>query len=167
MFSVKNLEIHNIDPLGVAAGIVDSIEQVINCSEIVCTFTFVPDGKPIRHDYEPQELQKWALSDIKPNGILSPLWVRPHPSQPGKYELVAGLRRLKAAVIVGLDTVPVKVFDWDDLNSDLAPFSIRPKKPGFSTINKGLQPSIFARNPVFDAGARYELTLSTQQYRKI
>ncbi|MEJ1935421.1 ParB/RepB/Spo0J family partition protein, partial [Nostoc sp. NIES-2111] len=89
-------------------------EALIPHNTIICSFTFVPEGKPVRYYYDLEELEKWALNDIQPNGIRSPLWVRPHPSQADRYELVAGLRRLKAAEIVGLETVPVKVFDWDD-----------------------------------------------------
>ncbi len=114
MFNVKDIEIKKMDHLGMVTGIRNPIEQLIECSKILCTFTFVPNCKPVRYHYDPQELQKWALSDISPNGILCPLWVRPHPTESEKYELVAGFRRLKAAVIVGLDSVPVKVFDWDD-----------------------------------------------------
>ncbi|MBR8838787.1 MAG: ParB/RepB/Spo0J family partition protein [Stigonema ocellatum SAG 48.90 = DSM 106950] len=111
-------------------------EQLIKCTSIVCTFTFVPDGKPVRHYYDPEELQKWALNDIKPNGIRSPLWVRPHPSQSGKYELVAGLRRLKAAAIVGLDTVPVKIFDWDDHTAFHAAISENTNRRDFSALEE-------------------------------
>lgn len=134
MFNVKDIKIKNIDHLGMVAGMVDPIEQLIECRKIVCTFTFVPNGKPVRHYYDSQELQKWALSDIKSNGILSPLWVRPHPSQPGKYELVAGLRRLKAAVIVGMGTVPVKVFDWDDRSAFHAAISENTNRRDFSAL---------------------------------
>jgi ParB family transcriptional regulator, chromosome partitioning protein len=89
-------------------------EQQIPRQQILCSFTFVPDGKPVRYYYDEQELQQWAQNDIKPNGIRSALWVRPHPHQPGKYELVAGLRRFKSAEILDLPEVPAKVFDWDD-----------------------------------------------------
>jgi ParB family transcriptional regulator, chromosome partitioning protein len=89
-------------------------EQRIQFSSILCTFTFVPDRKPVRYYYDTDELQQWAVNDIKPNGIRSPLWVRPHPTRPEKYELVAGFRRYKAAEILKLSTVPVIVFQWTD-----------------------------------------------------
>lgn len=92
----------------------DTPEQQIALSDILCTFSFVRDRKPVRYYYDADELQKWALNDIKPNGIRSPLWVRPHPTKPNQYELVAGLRRYKAAEILNLATVPVKVFAWND-----------------------------------------------------
>jgi len=92
----------------------DTPEQQIPLSDILCTFSFVRDRKPVRYYYDADELQKWALNDIKLNGIRSPLWVRPHPTKPNQYELVAGLRRYKAAEILNLATVPAKVFTWND-----------------------------------------------------
>ena len=89
-------------------------EQRIPLASLLCTFSFVPDRKPVRYYYDAAELQQWALNDIQPNGIRSPLWVRPHPTKPEKYELVAGLRRYKAAEILKLSTVPVIVFQWND-----------------------------------------------------
>ncbi|MDF5733810.1 MAG: ParB/RepB/Spo0J family partition protein [Rhizonema sp. PD38] len=111
-------------------------EQLIPSHSIICTFTFVPDGKPVRHYYDLIELQKWANDDIKSNGIRSPLWVRLHPSLVGKYELVAGLRRLKAAEILGLDTVPVKVFDWDDRTAFHAAISENTSRRDFSALEE-------------------------------
>lgn len=111
-------------------------EQIIPCKVIVCTFTFVADGKPVRHYYDADELQQWALNDIKPNGIRSPLWVRPHPRQPGNYELVAGMRRLKAAEIIGLEAVPVKVFDWDDRTAFHAAISENANRRDFSALEE-------------------------------
>jgi len=111
-------------------------EQLIPIHSIVCTFTFVPDHKPVRHYYDPQELQKWAYDDIKPNGIRSPLWVRLHPTLVGKYELVAGFRRFKAAEILELDTVPVKVFDWDERCAFHAAISENTSRRDFSALEE-------------------------------
>lgn len=96
----------------------------------------MPDKKPVRHYYDQDELQQWALNDIKPNGIRSPLWVRPHPYQPGKYELVAGLRRLKAAAIVGLEIVPACIFDWDDRTAFHAAISENANRRDFSALEE-------------------------------
>lgn len=111
-------------------------EQEMSRNAILCSFTFVPDGKPVRHYYDPEELEQWAVNDIKPNGIRSPLWVRPHPIQPQKYELVAGLRRLKAAGILGLATVPVKVFDWDNRTAFQAAISENANRRDFSALEE-------------------------------
>lgn len=111
-------------------------EKIIPHNAIVCTFTFIPDGKPVRHYYDLEELQQWALNDIQPNGIRSPLWVRPHPTQSEKYELVAGLRRLKAAAIVKLESVPVKIFNWDDRTAFHAAISENTNRSDFSALEE-------------------------------
>lgn len=111
-------------------------EQLIPCLNILCTFTFVPDSKPVRHYYDLNELKQWAFNDIKPNGIRSPLWVRPHPDQVGKYELVAGLRRFKAAEIIGMEALPVKVFNWDNRTAFQAAISENANRRDFSALEE-------------------------------
>ncbi|MBD2463065.1 ParB N-terminal domain-containing protein [Oscillatoria sp. FACHB-1407] len=123
-------------PEKVAQLIQETQEQQIPCEKVVCSFTFVPDNKPVRHYYDPEELQQWALYDIKPNGIRSPLWLRPHPYYPGKFELVAGLRRFKAATILELKTVPGKVFDWDDRTAFQAAISENANRRDFSALEE-------------------------------
>ena len=53
---------------------------------------------------------------IKAQGIMQPILVRRLSSGPndGKYEIIAGERRFRAAKIAGLDTVPVLVRDVPD-----------------------------------------------------
>ena len=59
-----------------------------------------------RQDFNPKEMQ--ALTDsIKANGILQPLTVR--DLEDGKFELIAGERRLRSAREAGLETVPVYI----------------------------------------------------------
>lgn len=50
---------------------------------------------------------------IKMQGIMQPILVRrlDDASQPGKYEIIAGERRFRAAKLAGLDSVPVLVRD--------------------------------------------------------
>jgi ParB family chromosome partitioning protein len=111
-------------------------EQLTPYVNVLCTYTFVPDGKPVRHYYDSNELSQWAFNDIKPNGIRSPLWVRPHPDRVGKYELVAGLRRFKAAGIIGMEEVPVKVFDWDNRTAFQAAISENANRRDFSALEE-------------------------------
>jgi len=111
-------------------------EQLTPYVNVLCTYTFVPDGKPVRHYYDSNELSQWAFNDIKPNGIRSPLWVRPHPDRVGKYELVAGLRRFKAAGIIGMEDVPVKVFDWDNRTAFQAAISENANRRDFSALEE-------------------------------
>lgn len=62
------------------------------------------------------KIQELAAS-IKANGIISPLYVKPHTD--GKYALVAGERRYRASIVAGLAEVPVQ------LASDLNPLQAK------------------------------------------
>jgi len=44
---------------------------------------------------------------IRERGILQPLLVRPHPGSPGRFQIIAGERRWRAAGRAGLTEVPV------------------------------------------------------------
>ena len=64
-----------------------------------------------RRYFDSEKLQQLATS-IKEHGIIEPLLVR--PLSDGRYELVAGERRCRAAKEIGLETVPVVVRDLSD-----------------------------------------------------
>ena len=59
-----------------------------------------------RAEFDPEHLKELAAS-IKQRGVMQPLMVRPRDG--GKYELIAGERRWRAAKEAGLTTVPVIV----------------------------------------------------------
>lgn len=52
------------------------------------------------------------ISSIKEHGVIQPLVVTPKPN--GRYELIAGERRLRASTIAGLEKVPVIVRDANE-----------------------------------------------------
>ena len=58
------------------------------------------------------ELMEQTVESIKQIGVVSPLIVRPDPE--GGFEILSGHRRLHAAQLAGLETVPVIVKDMDD-----------------------------------------------------
>jgi ParB family chromosome partitioning protein len=60
-----------------------------------------------RSQIDQEELEELAGS-IRKNGILQPLIVAP-TDEPGKYMLIAGERRLLAASMAGLDSVPAVI----------------------------------------------------------
>jgi len=67
--------------------------------------------------YQPrQKMEAGALQElaesIREQGVMQPLLVR--LVAPGKYEIIAGERRFRAATIAGLKEVPVLVSDADD-----------------------------------------------------
>jgi ParB family transcriptional regulator, chromosome partitioning protein len=69
-----------------------------------------PNPHQPRQNFDANELQALAAS-IRVHGILQPLVVTKVGS---RFELIAGERRLRAAKIAGLDTVPVIVRSFDE-----------------------------------------------------
>jgi ParB family chromosome partitioning protein len=67
-----------------------------------------------RERFDDEALQGLAES-VRARGILQPVLVRPRPG--GRYELVAGERRWRAAQLAGLDVVPAIVRPDDDAAS--------------------------------------------------
>lgn len=70
-----------------------------------------PNPDQPRHHFDHAHLED-LINSIKEHGIIQPLVVRRLPS--GRYQLIAGERRLRAAGIAGLETVPVVVRDVDE-----------------------------------------------------
>ena len=70
---------------------------------IIPPYHIKPNPSLARTDFSDTSLVSLADS-IRRYGILQPLAVR--LSENGKYELVAGERRLRAAVLLGMKTVP-------------------------------------------------------------
>ncbi len=63
-----------------------------------------------------EELEDLARS-IAEKGILQPILVRPHPDEPGSFEIIAGERRWRAAQRAQVHEVPVLVRDFGDLDA--------------------------------------------------
>ncbi len=90
-------------------------EKTINkVLEIPCE-QIAPNPYQPRRDFAQDELLSLAAS-IKADGILQPLSVR---RSGDRFELIAGERRLRAAILAGLDTVPCIVSEVSDRNSAL------------------------------------------------
>jgi ParB family chromosome partitioning protein len=70
-----------------------------------------PSPNQPRRAFDEQALEALAGS-LGERGVLQPVLVRPRPG--GRYELVAGERRWRAAKIAGLETVPALVRDRED-----------------------------------------------------
>jgi ParB family chromosome partitioning protein len=69
-----------------------------------------PNPDQPRRGFDPETISSLAES-IAEAGVIQPLIVRPLPD--GRYELIAGERRWRAAREAGLDTVPAMVRDED------------------------------------------------------
>ena len=83
------------------------------------------------------ELMEQTVESIRQIGIVSPLIVRSDPE--GGYEILSGHRRLHAAELAGLETVPVIVKEMDDdaavifmVDSNLQRENILPSERAFS-----------------------------------
>lgn len=83
------------------------------------------------------ELMGQTVESIKQIGMVSPLIVRPDPE--GGFEILSGHRRLHAAQLAGLETVPVIVKEMDDdaaiifmVDSNLQRENILPSERAFS-----------------------------------
>ncbi|MBD2504611.1 ParB/RepB/Spo0J family partition protein [Anabaena azotica] len=108
---------------------------LVHRSKIHLTFSFAPEGQPVRYYYDIEELKAWALNDLKPNGILSPLWIRPlNNEQSDEYELVAGKRRYHASEFAEIDMLPVRIFNWNDLEAFKASITENKNRRDFSAL---------------------------------
>ena len=83
------------------------------------------------------ELMEQTVESIRQIGVVSPLIVRPDPE--GGFEILSGHRRLHAAQLAGLETVPVIVKEMDDdaaiifmVDSNLRRENILPSERAFS-----------------------------------
>ena len=82
-------------------------------------------------------LMEQPVESIRQIGVVSPLIVRPDPE--GGFEILSGHRRLHAAQLAGLETVPVIVKEMDDdaaiifmVDSNLQRENILPSERAFS-----------------------------------
>lgn len=83
------------------------------------------------------ELMEQTVESIRQIDVVSPLIVRPDPE--GGFEILSGHRRLHAAQLAGLETVPVIVKEMDDdaaiifmVDSNLQRENILPSERAFS-----------------------------------
>ncbi len=67
-----------------------------------------------RRTFDEALLQELAGS-LKTKGVLQAILVRPHPKEPGKYQIIAGERRWRAAKLAGLTHVPAIIRTIDEL----------------------------------------------------
>lgn len=95
----------------------------------------LPQPRPARRYFDPDGLSELADS-IRAHGILQPLSVRRKGG--GRYELIAGERRLRAAMICGLEQVPCLVLEVSRESSCL--LSLIENLPAGGTWTSGRRP---------------------------
>jgi ParB family chromosome partitioning protein len=75
-----------------------------------------PNPRNPRRTFAEAELEDLAAS-IRQHGIVQPIVVRPSPAKAGRYEIIAGERRWRAAQRAGIADVPVIIRNVDDRTS--------------------------------------------------
>lgn len=75
-----------------------------------------PNPDQPRRLFDPEKLDDLAQS-IREKGIIQPLVVRPHPTKPNAFEIVAGERRWRAAQRAQIHEVPVIIRQFDDIET--------------------------------------------------
>jgi ParB family transcriptional regulator, chromosome partitioning protein len=101
-------------PLNSLGTLRDKLDQLDNSrNQLGVTDIQTAPSQPRRYFDEDKLLQ--LEQSIRIHGILEPLIVRPLDN--GKYELVAGERRFRAAERIGLELLPVVVKELDDVEA--------------------------------------------------
>ena len=72
-----------------------------------------PNPRNPRRTFGEVELADLAQS-LREHGLVQPVVVRPAPGQKGRYEIIAGERRWRAAQLAGLGEIPIILRDVDD-----------------------------------------------------
>lgn len=60
------------------------------------------------------------VASVRRHGVLQPLLVRPHPAVTGRFQIIAGERRWRAAQVAGLHEVPASVRTLSDQDAAAA-----------------------------------------------
>jgi ParB family chromosome partitioning protein len=94
--------------------------------------SLVPYARQARTEFNEESLGELADS-IKEIGVVEPLLVRPMGN--GKFEIVAGERRWRAARIAGLVEVPVLVRPMDDATADKVHLAENIHRENLSTLD--------------------------------
>jgi ParB/RepB/Spo0J family partition protein len=96
-----------------------------------------PDPFQPRKEFPEGSLRQLAAS-IEHHGLLQPLLVRPRqgPGSEGKYWIVAGERRYRAAKLLGLESLPCRVQAYQNLTAAVAAMVDNVHREDLSDIDK-------------------------------
>ncbi|MEM0985696.1 MAG: ParB/RepB/Spo0J family partition protein [Pseudomonadota bacterium] len=73
-----------------------------------------PNPAQPRQTFEPVAMEE-LLESVRAKGVIQPILVRPDPKLPGKFQIVAGERRWRAAKAANLSAIPATVRNVDEL----------------------------------------------------
>ncbi len=88
-----------------------TVEAAASSDRTLPLANIIPSAQQPRRYFDQEKLHH-LVESVQQHGILEPLLVRPR--EQGKYQLIAGERRYRAATILGLSEVPVVIRDFDD-----------------------------------------------------
>lgn len=91
--------------------------QNIEAQNIAIPVSIIVPGRNPRSYFDPQEMKELEDS-IRAQGVIQPILTRPVTD--GKLEIVAGERRWRAAVAVGLAEIPAMIREMTDAEVDAA-----------------------------------------------
>src|SRR5437773_38359 len=78
----------------------------------------MPLGRLVESGWHPNRLPEKLLAKLRSSvcefGVVENLVARPHPEQPGQFEVLSGNQRLRLYRELGLGEVPVVVVEVDD-----------------------------------------------------
>ena len=60
------------------------------------------------------------IEEIREQGFDEPIQVRPHPTMKGKYQIAGGHHRVKAATVLGMQSVPAVIKNFSDREQKVA-----------------------------------------------
>lgn len=86
--------------------------QTSGASEVAIDLIRANPNQP-RRNFKQEDLAELAAS-LKSHGVIQPVLLRPDPEEPGKYQIVAGERRWRAAQLAGVHALPAVIRDLDD-----------------------------------------------------
>jgi ParB family chromosome partitioning protein len=89
-----------------------------------------------RRQVDPTELAALAAS-IREQGVLQPILARPDPTAEGRYQIIAGERRWRAAQQAGLHEIPALVRALEDLAAMAAALVENLQREDLNPIDEG------------------------------
>ncbi len=109
--------------------------------------------------YDGERLED-MVNSVRENGVLTPIIVRPAPNDEGKYEILAGHNRCKAAKLAGLTTVPGVIKEGlSDDSAELYVIETNTMQRGFGDLSVSEQAAVIAmrHSRMFDPAKRAEI----------
>ncbi len=95
------------------SALLQNVESTTSGLEQIRLDLIDPNPSQPRHEFPEDALAELAES-IRGSGIIQPILLRRNPAVEGRFELVVGERRWRAARMAGLETVPAVVRDLTD-----------------------------------------------------